>query len=381
VITCCCLKAHGVIEYRGRHYGWKNKWLKSLDVSISSLSSSWSLMVDALATRPGLRRICLDNCYGLHLGLLASCPGLECISIGYSGDMEGVAVLAESVSSLQTICLFGEMVGERLVHALAKSNVKTLTLRSCAFCDKAVVGQLVWLVQELTVSGCNLGNEGAKFVAEALAKNAALEYLDVSGNNIGHVGCVAFANAIKTNPTLKVLNLSSNRGMEDKGVITIVEAVVTNCSLKSLKLQSCGVIDAGFSAVANMLEFNTALSDLDVSRNRFVASRSAALARALSINKTLQTLSLGTDWQKSDVFVTELMRVNGTITRLILGGRKMKQLIHRNKQMHSAARGAVMCFVLCCRRRNVLNKDLVVPIAKMIWMTRSDFAWDKQFEN
>ena len=56
---------------------------------------------------------------------------------------------------------------------------------------------------------CNLiGDEGAKYVAEAITRNITLREIDLSQNIIGERGARYLAEAIKQNTTLQEINLS-----------------------------------------------------------------------------------------------------------------------------------------------------------------------------
>ena len=62
----------------------------------------------------------------------------------------------------------------------------------------------------MQLSDNDIGNDGAKAIADALKDIHSLEKLDLSRNKIGDDGAKAIADALKDNHTLKSLFLFSN---------------------------------------------------------------------------------------------------------------------------------------------------------------------------
>ena len=81
----------------------------------------------------------------------------------------------------------------------------------------------------------DIGDEGAKAIAEALKVNPVLNNLNLGNNSIGADGAKAIKEALKVNPVLNKLDLSGNR-IGAYGAKAIAEAlkvneVLTNCNL------------------------------------------------------------------------------------------------------------------------------------------------------
>ena len=73
------------------------------------------------------------------------------------------------------------------------------------------------------------------FIAESLAKNSSLTYLDLSYNSFGHDGGLALGDAIIDNRTLKTL-LISNNSIDATACFTICVGVIENLALTRLSL-------------------------------------------------------------------------------------------------------------------------------------------------
>ena len=103
----------------------------------------------------------------------------------------------------------------------------------------------------------NIGDDGAKVIAEALKVNPVLTKLVFGGNNIG-------AEALKVNPVLNTLWLSMNNIGVD-GAKAIAEALKVNPVLTSLDLQINSIGVDGAKAIAEALKVNPVLTKLDQS--------------------------------------------------------------------------------------------------------------------
>jgi hypothetical protein len=71
----------------------------------------------------------------------------------------------------------------------------------------------------------NIGDEGAKAIAEALKVNAVVTTLLLYGNNVGSEGAIAIAETLKVNAVLTKLNLEYNSSMGDAGKKAVRDAV------------------------------------------------------------------------------------------------------------------------------------------------------------
>ena len=109
----------------------------------------------------------------------------------------------------------------------------------------------------------NLGELGAKVVAEAMTTNSVTHSLDMGDNNMGDPGAEALAESLKINVTLTHLYLDKNN-----------------------------IGAAGAEALGEMLKINATLTELYLGRNNIGAAGALALAAGLLQNRGLRRLEL-----------------------------------------------------------------------------------------
>jgi ankyrin repeat protein len=117
--------------------------------------------------------------------------------------------------------------------------------------------------KSLNLGRNNIGDEGAKLIAQAL-EHTDLIGLDLNSNNIGDAGALALAEALKK-PTSKLtsLNLCTNEiGLP--GVIELAEALRTNKTLKELGLYCNDIGSEGLVAIAEALKTNRTLIKITI---------------------------------------------------------------------------------------------------------------------
>ena len=84
--------------------------------------------------------------------------------------------------------------------------------------------------------GNNLGPDGAKALAPALAANASLTVLILKDNGLGPQGAKHLSDALKVNKSITELDISNGRGsssgdIKAEGAKYIAEALLVNASL------------------------------------------------------------------------------------------------------------------------------------------------------
>ena len=97
--------------------------------------------------------------------------------------------------------------------------------------------------------GCNLGELGAKVVAEAMATNSVTYELDLEANNIGAAGAEALGEMLKINVTLRLLDLRKNNEIGAAGALALAAGLLQNRGLRRLSLSRGSVGDEGRRAL------------------------------------------------------------------------------------------------------------------------------------
>ncbi|WP_341792955.1 leucine-rich repeat domain-containing protein [Rickettsia endosymbiont of Ceutorhynchus obstrictus] len=137
----------------------------------------------------------------------------------------------------------------------------------------------------------NIGEGGAKELAEALKSNNSLTSFSLSSNNIGEGGAKELAEALKSNNSLTRLDLSSNN-IGEGGAKELAAALKSNNSLTSLYLWENKIGEGGAKELAAALESNNSLTYLDLRGNKIGEGGAKELAEALKSNNSLTSLTL-----------------------------------------------------------------------------------------
>jgi len=142
---------------------------------------------------------------------------------------------------LEDCSRFDDDILMNLVHSLPLTLTEftlwsvrsALTVNGMNACLEKIFGcpQLV----RLDLSCNNIGDEGAKMIADALKVNQRLKTMSLIGNIIGDDGAKFIADALKDNHCLKMLLLSNNSICDD-GAKMIADAMKVNHSLRTLVL-------------------------------------------------------------------------------------------------------------------------------------------------
>jgi Leucine Rich repeat len=96
----------------------------------------------------------------------------------------------------------------------------------------------------------NLGAKDAKQIAEELATNTTLEYLNLGGNGLGYDGSVGIAGALAVDNTLRELWLIDN-GICDAVLDAFGKALMQNDSLEFLDVSDDRFRVVGLTSFAN----------------------------------------------------------------------------------------------------------------------------------
>ena len=115
--------------------------------------------------------------------------------------------------------------------------------------DATVVAEILKSKTSVTKIGLQLnkdiGDEGAKALAEALKVNATVKELLLSYCGIGDDGAAALAEALRSNTSLWRLSLGSNTAIRDDGAKALAEALRSNTSLTTLYLPYNSISEQG----------------------------------------------------------------------------------------------------------------------------------------
>jgi len=205
------------------------------------------------------------------------------VRLSHVDDVGVVAELAEVLShSLHSLSLTGCSIMSigcaTVVRSLLTGSRRILEL-DLGFNDVAEVGAL----------------------SDALAANCSLRCLRLKGNAIGWAGAASLFGSLRQNYRLELLDLSGNpigerlKSDGDDLWRTVAEALLSNRTLRELKLERCMLGVEACSSLGRVLAVNSTLRVLDVSMNQSVGDLGVALlANGLRRNRRsgIRTLAL-----------------------------------------------------------------------------------------
>ena len=200
------------------------------------------------------------------------------------------------------------------------------TMFSRAKIDNKEIGQLSQALSvntkltHLNLSRNEIDESGALLLSEALFKNTTLTHLNLDDNLVGADGVTSLSIALAFNTTLTYLNLDGNLA-EPRGAAYLFGVLSRNTTaLTDLNLARNKIDDSVAESLSRALSVNTTLTYLNLSGNEIGASGAIYLSGALSENTTLTDLNLSDN--EIDTFgATSLFQVltrNTTLTHLNL---------------------------------------------------------------
>eukprot|EP01031_Cornospumella_fuschlensis_P023385 gene23385-28377_t len=211
--------------------------------------------------------------------------------VGDTGVIELAKALRGENTFVHKIFLAQNQIGEEGARALA---------------DALRVNSGVQMV-DLGVN--KVSNAGAVALGEALkAGSCRLGWLCLKRNQIGNAGAIAIGAALKENTTIQCLDLSANQ-IEDGGAIALADGLKDNRGsvLTSLFLDANQIRDVGATALGAAIKENTSIQCLDLSANQIEDGAAIALADGLKDNRGSVLTSLFLDAnQIRDVGATAL---------------------------------------------------------------------------
>ena len=233
------------------------------------------------------------------------------------------------------------------------------TMFSRAKIDNKEIGQLSQALSvhtkltHLNLSGNEIDESGALLLSDALFKNAKLTHLNLDGNLVGPNGVAYLFRALEVNTTLTYLNLDGNSAeafgasylssvlsrnttaltdlnlarnkIDDSVAESLSRALSVNTTLTYLNLSGNEIGTPGATYLSGALSENTTLTDLNLSNNEIDTSGATSLFQVLSRNTTLTHLNLSENNIGNSYALSffEDLSDNTTLTHLNLSGNKI----------------------------------------------------------
>lgn len=174
-------------------------------------------------------------------------------------------------------------------------------------------------LQVLKLNDCWAVMTWGMFFTDITSTGICLEELDLSGNYINDKGIIALSYLLISNKTIRSLNLNHVRRVTEHCWDAFFSRI-QDSALEKLNLADSNITERGLISIGNMMENNTTLKTLDLSRNskwRNPISGWLPLFSSLySSNSTLKRLNLSNN-SLNDTAVGALARWLGSSTTLI----------------------------------------------------------------
>ncbi|CAH3152027.1 unnamed protein product [Porites evermanni] len=142
-------------------------------------------------------------------------------------------------------------------------------------------------IKECKIESSNFHMELARTFGACLA----LQQGEIRHRDIDDAAAAVIAAVLEANTTLTNLDLSRN-SVGPAGAESLATALKTNTTLTNLDLSQNNVGPAGADSLATALKTNTTLTNLDLSQNNVGPAGAESLATALKTNTTLTNLNL-----------------------------------------------------------------------------------------
>ncbi|WP_375331722.1 hypothetical protein [Candidatus Tisiphia endosymbiont of Temnostethus pusillus] len=114
--------------------------------------------------------------------------------------------------------------------------------------------------------------------------NNSITNLNLSSNQIGDAGAKSLAECLKDNKSITTLKLNNNQ-IGDAGAKSLAECLKDNKSITTLKLNNNQIGDAGAKSLAECLKDNKSITNLYLSSNQIGDVIAKEIATELQINK------------------------------------------------------------------------------------------------
>lgn len=252
---------------------------------------------------------------------------LNLYGVGVSEVITEIAFGVTQSKSLVSLNLGGNALGPSEVNVIASplrgSGVLVLDLsENCIGNEGAsIVADAIaseYFLQQLHLRGNQIGFKGCKEIFSSLYSNVYLEKLDLSQNPM-HFLPKEIANSLDNNTSLKDLNLSECL-LKKEALLVLSKLFAKNKGIVTLNLSSNNIEDSSISKLSFSLSRNIILKYLNLSRNKISNQGAVKIAAMLKVNQSLIEVNLQENMIK-DLGAEELeeaTRVNNTILRLNL---------------------------------------------------------------
>ncbi|KAE9454060.1 hypothetical protein C3L33_14042, partial [Rhododendron williamsianum] len=220
-------------------------------------------------------------------------------SLAYNQAAEEVNFAANGITA----------AGLKAFDGVLQSNMFLKTLDLSCLCD-ILVGNAG--IQKLQLNSADLGDEGAKAIAEMLKKNSSLHVLELNNNMIDYSGFTSLAGALLENDSIQSLYLNGNY-CGALGAAALAKGLEGNKSLREISLQGNSIGDEGVRALMSSLSLREGrLQHLDIGNNAITSKGAFHVAEYVRESKSLVFLNLSMN-DIGDEAASDLGKIKETV--------------------------------------------------------------------
>ncbi|KAI3647599.1 hypothetical protein MP228_007820 [Amoeboaphelidium protococcarum] len=158
------------------------------------------------------------------------------------------------------------------------------------------------LFQVVSLSDCQMGDDGCIVLCQALKHSDNVQKLDLKGNNIRTDGALALAQYVKLSNTLTWLSLEWNQiGLWETAMQSLADGIAINCSIQYLNLSNNKIGPDGCLALYEAMKSNKSLVNLDLRWNNIGLNGGKQLVKMFHHNYTLLQLQVDGSEMPDDI--------------------------------------------------------------------------------
>jgi len=210
-------------------------------------------------------------------------------------------------------------------HLLFENRLRDIEIKAifAAVKDKTAL-------QVIDLSCNDITDVGAQHICQFLHGNTSLVALALKGNEFGDEGCRLLCQAVKFNRSLKVLDLSHNPLGRKGATPHLAELLETNEGLDDLDVTRTGIDLVGAATICAAMRRNNTIQTLrmgDLAGFQVVESDFPShVGRMLQHNSTLKSLDISKVQLRDEgmgIITEDLLKYNRTLTSLTLSSNKI----------------------------------------------------------
>ena len=202
----------------------------------------------------------------------------------------------------------------------------------------------------------DIGPSAATLLAQSLANNVTVTYLELKGNPLLCAGVSAIADMMKHNRTLRILGLEKT-GIRASGVSKLADSLVNYESLRKLNISLNDFGDEGAAKLSVCLKKNCYIKYLYLHRCNMGCDGIAYISSVLQVNHTIKHIGLSCN-DIGEIGIMALaasMLLNTTLVSLDISETKLRRNLGRVGAIGLEGWSALASMIRSNSTLNVLN--------------------------